>query len=80
MDGMLEVGGGFYNNLFSIGVAAFGVTLASIFVFLQIALSQVSYREIKIIVKNAHLTAYLLVSTFLLFISGLARSHFKTLD
>ena len=42
----------FYNNLFSIEIAVFGIIAAIIFVLLQIVYSHFSYREIKRIFKN----------------------------
>ena len=54
---------GFYNTLFSIEIAVFGIIAAAIFVFLQIVYSQFSYREAYTIFKNPVLLLYLVIST-----------------
>jgi hypothetical protein len=53
----------FYNTLFSIEIAVFGIIAAAIFVFLQIVYSQFSYRAIYAIFKNRILVLYLIIST-----------------
>src|SRR4030042_4765484 len=62
----------FYNNLFTIEIAAFGIIAAAIFVFLQIVYSQFSYREVYGIFKNVSLILYLIISiaTLLLTAAG----------
>jgi len=56
----------FYNTLFSIEIAVFGIIAAAIFVFLQIVHSQFSYRAIYAIFKNRMLVLYLIISTLTL--------------
>ena len=56
----------FYNTLFSIEIAVFGIIAAAIFVFLQIVYSQFSYREVFAILRNRLLVFYLIISTITL--------------
>ena len=62
----------FYNNLFAIEIAVFGIIAAAIFVFLQIVYSQFSYREVYGIFKNVFLLLFLTTSiaTLLLTAAG----------
>jgi len=60
----------FYNNLFAVQVAVFGIIAAAIFVFLQIVYSQFSYREVYGIFKNVFLIMYLLISIITLIITA----------
>lgn len=62
----------FYNNLFAIEIAVFGIIAAAIFVFLQIVYSQFSYREVYGIFKNVFLLLFLTISiaTLLLTAAG----------
>ncbi|HUV81269.1 MAG TPA: hypothetical protein VMW21_01985 [Patescibacteria group bacterium] len=60
----------FYNNLFTIEIAVFGIIAAAIFVFLQIIYSQFSYREISVIFKNTYLILYFLLSTLTLILTA----------
>ena len=60
----------FYNTLFSIQIAVFGIIAAAIFVFLQIVYSQFSYREAYTILKNRLLGLYLIISTLTLLMTA----------
>lgn len=60
----------FYNTLFSIEIAVFGIIAAAIFVFLQIVYSQFSYREAYAIFKNRVLLLYLVISTVTLLLTA----------
>jgi len=62
----------FYNNLFAIEIAVFGIIAAAIFVFLQIVYSQFSYREVYGIFKNVFLLLFLIIgiATLLLTAAG----------
>jgi hypothetical protein len=60
----------FYNNLFAIEIAVFGIIAAAIFVFLQIVYSQFSYREVYGIFKNVFLVLYLIISTITLLLTA----------
>lgn len=61
----------FYNNLFTIEIAVFGIIAATIFVFLQIIYSQFSYREVSVIFKNTYLILYFLLSTLALILTSI---------
>jgi hypothetical protein len=56
----------FYNNLFAIEVAVFGIIAAAIFVFLQIIYNQFSYRQISLMFKNIFFISYIVLSTITL--------------
>lgn len=60
----------FYNNLFAIEIAVFGIIAAAIFVFLQIVYSQFSYREVYRIFKNVFLILYLIISISALLVTA----------
>jgi hypothetical protein len=60
----------FYNNLFTVEVAIFGIIAAAIFVFLQIVYSQFSYREVYGIFKNVFLILYLIISIITLVLTA----------
>jgi len=60
----------FYNNLFAIEIAVFGIIAAAIFVFLQIVYSQFSYREVYGIFKNVFLISFLVISTITLLLTA----------
>jgi len=60
----------FYNNLFAIEIAVFGIIAAAIFVFLQIVYSQFSYREVYGIFKNVFLILFLVISTITLLLTA----------
>lgn len=72
----------FYNNLFAIEIAVFGIIAAAIFVFLQIVYSRFSYREVHAIFKNRLLVLYLIISTItlLLTVAGSLILSFPGLD
>jgi hypothetical protein len=61
---------GFYNNLFAVEIAVFGIIAAAIFVFLQIVYSQFSYREVYGIFKNVSLILFLVVSSITLLLTA----------
>lgn len=61
---------GFYNNLFTIEIAVFGIIAAAIFVFLQIVYSQFSYREVYGIFKNVFLILFLITSFITLLLTA----------
>ncbi|MGA2158237.1 MAG: hypothetical protein ABSG90_03355 [Dehalococcoidia bacterium] len=61
---------GFYNNLFTIEIAVFGIIAAAIFVFLQIVFSQFSYREVYAIFNNVFLILFLIVSAITLLLTA----------
>ena len=60
----------FYNNLFTIEIAVFGIIAAAIFVFVQIVYSQFSYREIGLIFKNILLSSYIALSSISLIMTA----------
>lgn len=60
----------FYNNLFAIEIAVFGIIAAAIFVFLQIVYSQFSYREVYGIFKNVFLILFLVISMITLLLTA----------
>lgn len=72
----------FYNNLFTIEIAVFGIIAAAIFVFLQIVYSQFSYREVYGIFKNVFLILFLFISvvTLLMTAAGSLLLSFPGLD
>jgi len=60
----------FYNNLFIIEIAVFGIIAAAIFVFLQIVYSQFSHREVYGIFKNVFLILFLIISVTTLLLTA----------
>jgi hypothetical protein len=72
----------FYNSLFTIEIAVFGIIAAAIFVFLQIVYSQFSYREINGIFKNVFLISFLIIGavTLLLTAGGALLLSFPSLN
>ena len=67
MDSTIE----FYNNLFMIEIAVFGIIAAAIFVFVQVVYSQFSYREVINIFKNGLIIGYLFLSTITLIFTAI---------
>ena len=61
----------FYNNLFTIEVAVFGIIAAAVFVFIQIVYSQFSYRGIYLLFKNTLLILYFILSTSSLLLTAI---------
>jgi len=60
----------FYNNLFAVEIAVFGMIAAAIFVFLQIVYSQFSYREVYGIFKNIFLILFLIIGIVTLLVTA----------
>ena len=60
----------FYNNLFAVEIAVFGIIVAVIFVFLQIVYSQFSYREVYGIFKNIFLIPFLIIGVLTLLLTA----------
>lgn len=77
----MEVGNllNYYNTLFGIEIAIFGIISAVILVFIQLIYSNYSYKHISHILTNHWLLLYFLFSTIDLFITS-AGSYFLSLD
>jgi len=69
----------FYNTLFGIEIAVFGIITAVLFVFVQLVYSNFSHKQIKPIFKNCFLKGYFILSVFNLVLTGLG-SLFMSLE
>lgn len=66
---------GFYNNLFAIEIAVFGIISAVVLVFVQLVYSSFSYRHIGSLLKNRYLILYFIFSSLDLLLTA-AGSYF----
>jgi hypothetical protein len=62
----------FYQMLFTVEIAIFGILAAALFVFIQLVYGHFSYRHISIVLKSPSLLAYGLLSIATLFVTGIA--------
>ena len=69
----------FYNNLFSVEIAVFGIISAVVLVFIQLVYSSFSYRHIGQLFKDRLLIAYFIFSTLDLLLTS-AGSYFLSLQ